>query len=71
MHPNVYLRTFWSTEIGRDGPEIFVAMSLADEYEERFQQIIRPAIEEIRRGNVALRANRVDLSKSGDSILSG
>ena len=44
-------------------------MSLADEYEERFQQIIRPAIEEIRRGNVALRANRVDLSKSGDSIL--
>ncbi len=67
MHPNVYLRTFWSTEIR---PEIFVAMSLADEYEERFQQIIRPAIEEIRRGNVALRANRVDLSKSGDSILS-
>lgn len=66
MHPNLYLRTFWRTEIR---PEIFVAMSFAGPYEERFQKVICPAIEELRRGDVPLRANRVDLSKSGDSIL--
>ena len=66
MHPNLYLRTFWSADIR---PEIFVAMSFAENYEDRFQQIIRPAIEEIRIGDVSLQANRVDLSKSGDSIL--
>jgi hypothetical protein len=67
MHPNVYLRTFWRSEVR---PEIFVAMSFAGPYEKRYQDIIRPAIEAIKRGSVALRAVRVDLSKSGDSILS-
>ena len=66
MHPNLYLQTFWRTEFR---PEIFVAMSFAGPYEERFEKVIRPAIEEIRRGDVEFRANRVDLSKSGDSIL--
>jgi hypothetical protein len=67
MHPNLYLRTFWRAEMRS---EIFVAMSFAGPYEDRFQNVIRPAIEEIRRGDVPLRASRVDLSKSGDSILS-
>jgi hypothetical protein len=44
-------------------------MSFAGPYEERFQKIIRPAIEEIDVRKEKLRANRVDLSKSGDSIL--
>ena len=67
MHPNVFLKTFWQMEVK---PEVFVAMSFHEMYEERYQKVIKPAIEEITLpGGVKLNANRVDTSKSGDSIL--
>ena len=66
MHPNLYLRTFWQTEFR---PEIFVAMSFAGDLKARFKKVIEPAIESITHRGRKLTANRVDLSKSGDSIL--
>lgn len=50
-------------------PHIFVAMSFASQYEDRFNQVIAPAIQSIAIKNIALTAYRVDISKSGDSIL--
>lgn len=67
MHPNAYLRTYWRSEFR---PEIFVAMSFADAYESRFKEVIEPAITAITHRGRRLRANRVDLSRTGDSILS-
>jgi len=67
MHPNTYLRTFWrSTFTNR----VFVAMSFAEPFKKRFDEIISPAIEGIEYGGQNLIAHRVDLSKTGDSILS-
>lgn len=67
MHPNAYLRTFWRGEFK---PQIFVAMSFDETYKKRFEDIIRPAIEEdTSYHGTTLKAHRVDLSKSGDSIL--
>lgn len=66
MHPNTYLRNFWQLELR---PQIFVAMSFAPQYQQRFADVIAPAIREISVDGVALQPLRVDLSKSGDSIL--
>jgi hypothetical protein len=67
MHPNLYLRTFWRGEFR---PEVFVAMSFSEPYQRRFTEIIEPAIATVSYHGKQLKANRVDLSKSGDSILS-
>ena len=64
MHPNAYLRSFWRAEVR---PEIFVAMSFADVYQARFKNVIEPAIAAL--DPVKLSPKRVDLSKTGDSIL--
>jgi len=45
-------------------------MSFADVYESRFKEVIEPAITTITYRGRRLRANRVDLSRTGDSILS-
>src|SRR6266516_1359146 len=66
MHPNTYLKTFWRMDLR---PDVFVAMSFDERYEARFNDVIKPAVEAISIGNRPLRAHRVDLSKSGDSIL--
>lgn len=66
MHPNVFLKTFWRTEIK---PQVFVAMSFSDRYQSRFDNVIAPAISAIAVDGVQLKPYRVDLSKSGDSIL--
>ena len=66
MHPNSYLRTFWRKEVR---PEVFVAMSFAGALQQRFEDVIRPAIESIVHRGRKLKANRVDLSQTGDSIL--
>lgn len=66
MHPNTYLRTFWRTEIR---PVVFVAMSFDPVYNARFENVIQPAVEAITHNGAKLQAKRVDLSKSGDSIL--
>ncbi len=66
VHPNPFLKTYWGSEIR---PEVFVAMSFADEYQSRFDDVIKPAIEAISHQGKTLSAIRVDLSASGDSIL--
>jgi hypothetical protein len=66
VHPNTYLKNFWQLDLR---PQIFVAMSFAPQYQRRFEEVIAPAICEIRVNGVALKPIRVDLSKSGDSIL--
>ncbi|MEO7862940.1 MAG: hypothetical protein ABIU05_21375, partial [Nitrospirales bacterium] len=66
MHPNLYLRTFWRSNFQ---PSIFVAMSFAGAFERRFTEIIEPAIQEVTYHGTQLSASRVDLSKTGDSIL--
>ena len=48
---------------------VFVAMSFEDRFDSRFKNIIQPAIEENEIGSRNLTAYRVDLSKSGESIL--
>jgi hypothetical protein len=66
MHPNAYLQSLWRTEL-RD--QVFVAMSFDPRFNDRFTQVIKPAIEaEPLHGHV-LEAYRVDNSKTGDSIL--
>ena len=66
MHPNTYLKSFWRMELR---PEVFVAMSFDKKYDPRFHDVIKPAIEALTVSVNQLRAYRVDLSKSGDSIL--
>ena len=66
MHPNVFLKNFWQLELR---PQIFVAMSFSKKYQERYDSVISPAIKQIRVSGIPLEPCRVDLSKSGDSIL--
>lgn len=66
MHPNAFLRAFWRADVR---PEVFVAMSFHDVYRRRFEEVIQPAIEANSYAGQNLRAKRVDLSKTGDSIL--
>jgi len=66
VHPNSFLRTLWRTEFRS---EVFVAMSFAGALQQRFDDVIKPAIESIVHHGRKLTANRVDLSKTGDSIL--
>lgn len=66
MHPQLYLRTFWKEQLK---PQIFVAMSFDPIYKSRFEDIIAPAIQSIALDGTPLSAYRVDISKTGDSIL--
>ncbi len=66
MYPNLFLKTFWRSEFR---PQVFVAMSYADACQKRFDEVIAPAIESITVSGIQLKPYRVDLSKSGDSIL--
>jgi hypothetical protein len=66
MHPNVFLNTFWRMEVRN---EVFVAMSFDPRYQARFDNVIAPAIRSILINGIPLQPYRVDLSKSGDSIL--
>jgi len=66
MYPQVFLKTFWRLELR---PQIFVAMSFDDKYKPRFDEVIAPAIRSIKVDDVQLEPYRVDISKSGDSIL--
>lgn len=66
MHPNAFLSTLWRAEVL---DSVFVAMSFDPRFDSRFTDIIKPAIEgEVITGR-RLSAHRVDISKSGDSIL--
>ena len=66
MHPNTFLKTFWRLEVR---PQVFVAMSFAPDYQSRFDNVFAPAIEALSKNGVNLKPVRVDLSKTGDSIL--
>ena len=46
-----------------------MAMSFHEQYEQRFSDIIAPAIRALEINGVSLQPTRVDLSKTGDSIL--
>lgn len=62
MHPQSFLKTFWRLDLR---PQVFVAMSFDARYQSRFDNVIAPAIARLPK----LQPYRVDLSKSGDSIL--
>jgi hypothetical protein len=66
MHPNAFLRSFWNMNLR---PQVFVAMSFDPAYAGRFKRVIEPAVAAITVNGAPLAAYRVDLSKSGDSIL--
>lgn len=66
MHPNLFLRSFWRSSMR---PQVFVAMSFAEAYRTRFEQVIAPAIAAVTHRGNQLAPLRVDLSKTGDSIL--
>lgn len=66
MHPRTFLDAFWRNDLRN---EVFVAMPFRDDFTLRWQEIIRPAIENEPINGLHLRAVRVDIRKSGDSIL--
>lgn len=66
MHPNAYLQSLWRNEVLE---QVFVAMSFDERFKPRFDEVIRPAIEDEPIAGKELTAYRVDISKSGDSIL--
>jgi hypothetical protein len=66
--------TPWQQNAALDGHqvavnEVFVAMSFDTRFDERWAKIFMPAIEEKPIGGVSLRAVRVDIHRSGESIL--
>ncbi len=67
MHPRVFLDSFWRNDIS---DEVFVAMSFDRKYDQRWNNIFVPAIEGQKIAGKELKANRADISKSGDSIIS-
>ena len=66
MHPNSFLNTFWRLELR---PQVFVAMSFHPNYTDRYERVISPAIRQVRLGGQPLQPLRVDISSSGESIL--
>lgn len=66
MHPNAFLKTFWQLQLK---PQVFVAMSFDPHYRSRFENVIAPAVRSTTANGARLEPYRVDLSKSGDSIL--
>ena len=62
MHPHTFYSTLFRPT-KRD--EVFVAMSFAPEFEERWHSVIEPCIRE----DLKLTPNRVDFGKSGESVV--
>ena len=66
MHPRTFLESFWRNDL-RD--EVFVAMSFDEKYDQRWHEVFAPAIECKPIVGRSMKANRVDIRQSGDSIL--
>jgi hypothetical protein len=66
MHPNTYLRTLWRSETL---DQVFVAMSFERRFAERYDDVIKPAIESEPIAGRQLTAYKVDNAQTGDSIL--
>jgi hypothetical protein len=62
MHPHTFYSTLFTHE-KRD--EVFVIMSFADEFQDRWIEVIEPTVRE----GLGLKANRVDYNLSGESIV--
>ena len=60
MHPHTFINELWN---GNEEDEVFVAMSFHESYSERFENILKPAIEAIKVNGKKLSANRVDERK--------
>lgn len=67
MHPNVFLKAFWRMEMQE---QVFVAMDFGPIFKPRFDKVYAPAIKTLTMGDTILDPYRVDLSKTGDSLLS-
>lgn len=66
MHPRVFLDNFWRNDLE---DAVFVCMSFHPRFHDRWKGIFKPAIEGSAIHGKNLRAVRVDIRKSGDSIL--
>ena len=66
MHPQAFLQTMWQAKLRS---QIFVAMTFDRRYTRRFENVIAPAISGVRMGQLVLEPLRVDISKTGDPIL--
>ncbi len=66
MHPRTFLESFWRNDL-RD--EIFVAMSFDERYDQRWKEVFVPAIESTPLLGRSMKAIRVNIRRSGDSIL--
>lgn len=66
MFPNAFLRTFWRKDVKS---QVFVAMPFDTKFRNRFNEVYEPVINSISEDGVSLKAVTVDLTKSGDSIL--
>ena len=62
MHPNAFLKTHWRMELKS---QVFVAMSFARQYDDRFTKVLAPAIQRLSVGGHPLQPSRVDLSCTG------
>ncbi|MDB4963967.1 MAG: hypothetical protein JWP01_3966 [Myxococcales bacterium] len=62
MHPHTFYSTLFRPT---KREEVFVAMSFAPEFEERWQRVIEPCIRE----DLKLTPSRVDFGKSGESVV--
>ncbi|MGD9127196.1 MAG: hypothetical protein PVH19_07430, partial [Planctomycetia bacterium] len=62
MHPNTFYASLFEHD-KRD--EVFVIMSFASEFNARWENVIRPAIET----DLQFTANRVDYNESGESVV--
>ena len=66
MHPNAFLKTLWRLDLK---PHVFVAMSFSERFKSRYNNIIAPAIRAGRVQGMGLEPHRIDLNKTGDSML--
>ena len=66
MYPRSFLENYWRNDLS---DEVFVAMSFSPKFEHRWTNIFRPTVEAVTVDGRPLRPVRVDIRKSGDSIL--
>jgi hypothetical protein len=65
MHAHVFLDGFWRNDLE---PQVFVAMDFSEEYNDRFENIFKPAIEGVTFRGETLLAFRVNMDTTGDMI---
>ena len=66
MYPNNYFSLFPAFP---RSDTVFVAMSFASKFDQRWQKVLAPAISSVTVSGNKLKAERVDTSRIGDSIL--